>query len=247
MRNTFSMAVLFALSVSLVACSGVGAEGEEELGDEAAALTSRLSAGTRAVTTTRLRLREEASTDSRIIRVLDAGTQVTLVDGQPDSSFYKVKLASGQQGYCHGAYLTQAGGGATEPDATDPGSGTGTAFPTSGDIFRSRGTGYYPDDSPMEGGFVDRQGARLRTLQDYLAGRAEYVSVAMDTSAFRYGQKLRIKEFEARYGRNIEFRVVDTGGAFQGRGRSRIDICVKNASASVDATVNSMLTIAVVR
>src|SRR5688500_20390391 len=86
--------------------------------------------------------------------------------------------------------------------------------------FVSRGTGYYPANSRMEGGFVDRRGARLRTLQQFLAGNAEYVSVAMDTNAFRYGQRLRIKELEAKYGRAIVFRVVDTGGAFRGRGRS---------------------------
>src|SRR6185369_14928495 len=106
--------------------------------------------------------------------------------------------------------------------------------------------GYYPDSSALEGGFVDRKGVRLRTLQAYLNGSAEYVSVAMDTRAFSYGQKLRIKQLEQKYNRVIEFRVVDTGGAFQGRGRSRIDICTANNSAANDATINGSLTIAVV-
>ena len=107
--------------------------------------------------------------------------------------------------------------------------------------FVSRGTAYYPDASPLEGGFVDRRGAKLRTLQQFLAGEATYVSVAMDTNAFAYGQKLRIKELDAKYGRSIEFRVVDTGGAFSGKGRSRIDVCVKNRAASFDATINGTL------
>jgi len=107
--------------------------------------------------------------------------------------------------------------------------------------FVSRGTAYYPDASPLEGGFVDRRGAKLRTLQQFLAGEATYVSVAMDTTAFAYGQKLRIKELDAKYGRSIEFRVVDTGGAFRGKGRSRIDVCVKNRTASFDATINGTL------
>jgi 3D (Asp-Asp-Asp) domain-containing protein len=107
--------------------------------------------------------------------------------------------------------------------------------------FTSRATGYYPDSSALEGGFVDRRGARLRTLQQFLAGQADYVSVAMDSSAFPYGQHLRIRELEAKYGRAIDFRVVDTGGAFRGRGRSRIDICVSNRTNSLDPSVNRTL------
>lgn len=107
--------------------------------------------------------------------------------------------------------------------------------------FTSRGTAYYPANTRLEGGFVDRRGVRLRTLQQYLAGSADYVSVAMDSTAFRYGQRLRIKELETKYGRPIVFRVVDTGGAFRGKGRSRMDICVANQSASVDPTINGTL------
>lgn len=107
--------------------------------------------------------------------------------------------------------------------------------------FVSHGTGYYPARSALEGGFVDRKGVRLRTLQQFLAGQADYVSVAMDSSAFPYGQHLRIKELDAKYGRAIDFRVVDTGGAFRGKGRSRIDVCVANRSASVDPTINRAL------
>ncbi len=107
--------------------------------------------------------------------------------------------------------------------------------------FVARGTGYYPANSWMEGGFNDRMGNPLRTLQAFLAGRASYVSVAMDSRVFPYGTKLRIAEFERRYGRVIEFRVVDTGGAFAGQWTSRIDICVADYSASLDPTVNGYL------
>jgi 3D (Asp-Asp-Asp) domain-containing protein len=107
--------------------------------------------------------------------------------------------------------------------------------------FVSHGTGYYPDDSRMEGGFRDMRGARLRTLQQYLDGEADYVAIAMDTRVFHYGQRLRIKELEAKYGRSIVFRVVDTGGAFRGKGRSRMDICTANRSASLDPTINGTL------
>jgi 3D (Asp-Asp-Asp) domain-containing protein len=109
--------------------------------------------------------------------------------------------------------------------------------------FTARGSAYYPDSSALEGGFVDRRGARLRTLQQFLAGRAAYVSVAMDVNAFPYGQQLRIRELNAKYGRDIVFKVVDTGGAFRNKGRTRIDVCVADARAARDATINGTLTL----
>ncbi len=109
---------------------------------------------------------------------------------------------------------------------------------------QSRGSGYYPHNSRMEGGYVDRRGNRLHTLQDYLAGRAPYVSVAMDKNLrIPYGTKLRIAELEKKYGRPIEFRVVDTGGAFTNRGFSRIDICTASRRDSLDPTINGPLTL----
>jgi 3D (Asp-Asp-Asp) domain-containing protein len=117
------------------------------------------------------------------------------------------------------------------------------ALPAAPRSYRAIGTGYYPDASPLEGGFVDRQDQPLRTLQDFLAGRATYVSVAMDKQAFPYGTKLQIPELEAKYGRPIEFRVVDTGKAFRRKGTSRIDICTANERASMDATINGPLTL----
>lgn len=109
---------------------------------------------------------------------------------------------------------------------------------------KATGTGYYPDSSAMEGGYVDRQGKKLNTLQDFLAGKADYVSVAMDKNEkIPYGTKLRIPELEKKYGKPIEFRVVDTGGAFTGKGTSRIDICTANEKASTDPTINGPLTL----
>jgi 3D (Asp-Asp-Asp) domain-containing protein len=112
--------------------------------------------------------------------------------------------------------------------------------------FVSHGTGYYPSSSSLEGGFSDRLGKPLKTLQSFLNGNAAYASVAMDGSAFSYGTRLRIKELDAKYGRSIIFRVVDTGGAFRGKGRTRIDICTANMSASLDPTINGALHIDVI-
>jgi 3D (Asp-Asp-Asp) domain-containing protein len=112
--------------------------------------------------------------------------------------------------------------------------------------FRTKLTGYYPDSSALEGGFKDRLGKPLHTLQQYLNGDASYVSVAMDSSAFAYGTKLRIPSLEAKYGRRIEFRVVDTGGAFRGKGTSRMDVCVASYKASLDPVVNGSVDVEVV-
>jgi 3D (Asp-Asp-Asp) domain-containing protein len=140
-------------------------------------------------------------------------------------------------GVALGVALAVAGCSSTDgtDDATEGSSADALSVTSS---FTSKATGYYPSGSALEGGFVDRKGVKLRTLQQLLAGQADYVSVAMDSSAFPYGQHLRIKELEAKYGRAIDFRVVDTGGAFHGRGRSRIDICVANQSASLSPSVN---------
>lgn len=131
----------------------------------------------------------------------------------------------------------------SQPTPVGPSQPVDNFTPASGTKYNARGTGYYPDSSALEGGFVDRQDKPLRTLQDFLAGRSNYVSVAMDSKAFPYGTKLRIPELEAKYGRQIEFRVVDTGGAFVGKGTSRIDICTANKAASLDPTINGRLTL----
>ncbi|CAN0175841.1 unnamed protein product, partial [Phaeothamnion confervicola] len=110
--------------------------------------------------------------------------------------------------------------------------------------YSSTGTGYFPHNDKMEGGFNDRKGHKLHTLQDFLAGKADYVSVAMDNKAgIPYGSKLQIPQLEEKYGRPIEFRVVDTGGAFKGKGHSRIDICTADRRASLDPTINGPLTL----
>ncbi|MGA9520143.1 MAG: peptidoglycan-binding protein [Myxococcaceae bacterium] len=143
----------------------------------------------------------------------------------------------------------QASSGAFQRDQWIEANGASTSNVTpapdapQGKRYSAKGTGYYPDSSLMEGGYVDRKGHKLYTLQAYLAGKAPYVSVAMDSKAFPYGTKLRIAELEAKYGRQIEFRVVDTGGAFKGRGTSRIDICTANEKASLDPTINGKLTL----
>jgi 3D (Asp-Asp-Asp) domain-containing protein len=93
---------------------------------------------------------------------------------------------------------------------------------------KSEATLYTTENTAIEGGPKDRCGRPLSTLEDYLNGSAEYVSIAMDKSALQYGTVVRIPEIEKYFGLSqpIPFKVVDTGSAFYGKGMSRFDICV---------------------
>jgi len=115
--------------------------------------------------------------------------------------------------------------------------------------FKSWKTGYYPDNSHMEGGFVDREHKPLRTLQAYLRGKAAYVSVAMDYTdrRFPYGTMLRIPDVEKAFGRCILFRVVDTGGAFVGKGTAKIDLCNDNKRNTLGNYTNGWSNVFIVR
>lgn len=115
-------------------------------------------------------------------------------------------------------------------------------------VGNPKATGYYPHNSKMEGGFKDKIGKPLHTLQDFLDGSAPYVSIAIDKNLYKngtvkYGDSFRIPELEEKYGKKIIFKAVDTGGAFTGKGFGRIDICTENKSHSLDKTINSKLTL----
>ncbi|MBN9416131.1 MAG: hypothetical protein J0I12_11875 [Candidatus Eremiobacteraeota bacterium] len=133
-----------------------------------------------------------------------------------------------------------------KPDPMNPAAGGPTG------IHQSKGTGYYPSNSKMEGGFNDRKGNKLATLQDFLEGKSKYVSVAMDKNQkIPYGKNLNIKELDAKYKdqlkamgkEHIDFRVTDTGGAFTNKGTGRLDIATRDRKASLDPTINGPLTL----
>lgn len=107
-------------------------------------------------------------------------------------------------------------------------------------------TAYHPTSSAtgsaenvMEGGPLDRRGFPLMfefgkhtmrlTLEEFLAGRAPYVAVAMDVfpRGPRYSTTMRCPELERELNKGLPilFMVVDTGGAFRGKGMGRMDIC----------------------
>lgn len=122
-------------------------------------------------------------------------------------------------------------------------------IPANGKIVGTpKATGYYPHNSKMEGGFKDKIGKPLHTLQDFLNGSASYVSIAIDKNLYKngtvkYGDNFRIPEMEQKYGKKIIFKAVDTGGAFTGKDFGRIDICTANERCSLDKTFNSKLTL----
>lgn len=122
---------------------------------------------------------------------------------------------------------TSTGGTAASGANTTSGAPSTISGQTKG---TAKGTGYYPDSSALEGGYVDKKGAKLCTLQDFLAGKAPYVSIALDNNLYKsgqvkYGDTFRIPELEQKYGKQIIFKAVDTGGAFTGKGFGRVDIC----------------------
>ena len=111
--------------------------------------------------------------------------------------------------------------------------------------YKAKGSGYFPANTKMEGGEKDARGNQLRTLQDFLKGNVTYVSCAMDKTVQSkfHGTKIQIPELDKKYGKAIEFRVVDTGGAFKGKGYTRIDICTASSADSVEPTINGWLTL----
>lgn len=112
-----------------------------------------------------------------------------------------------------------------------------------GPSHTARGTGYYPDSSALEGGFHTRYGDPLSTLQGFLSGKHNHVSLAMDKNLGRVKRKVCISELNVKYGKQIPFVVEDTGGAFTGKSWSRVDIATKDRKASLDPTINGKLTI----
>jgi len=113
---------------------------------------------------------------------------------------------------------------------------------------KTRGSGYYPHNSAMEGGYKDMRGKKLHTLQDFLKGKSPYVSIALDKNLYKkgsvkYGDTFRIPELEKKYGRPIVFKAVDTGGAFTNKGFSRVDICCGSRKDTLDKTINGKLTL----
>ncbi|KAL1506018.1 hypothetical protein ABEB36_005455 [Hypothenemus hampei] len=107
-------------------------------------------------------------------------------------------------------------------------------------------TAYFPDytDSDHEFGYQDKRGRKLRTLQDYLDDRAEFVTLSMDDHlGIPYGTQVCIPELNKHFGHKILLEVRDSSYDLLGRGYSRADICVRTEIDSYDLNVNKFVTL----
>jgi hypothetical protein len=124
-------------------------------------------------------------------------------------------------------------------------------------------------EAKMQGGVYDRLGKPLYSLEDYLEGKAPYVSLACDHTAgppgnaaqFRkYGMKVWIPEISENIGAYVEgvtnpprmilFRLVDTGGHFFGEkkkvrvaGYEPIDVCRRRRPAGSQSFSGKLTTL----
>ncbi|XP_045479493.1 uncharacterized protein LOC123684320 [Harmonia axyridis] len=107
-------------------------------------------------------------------------------------------------------------------------------------------TAYYPDydDEDNQKGYQDSKGHKLRTLQDYIDDRTNYVTLAMDeTLNIPYGTKACIPELNQHFGHRVIFEVRDTSSDSKGSRYKRAEICVRTEIDSYDISVNRMATL----
>lgn len=101
-----------------------------------------------------------------------------------------------------------------------------------------KATGYTPENTAMEGGPQDRYGKPLQTLQQFLSGKSQYVSAAMDEKLGAVKRKICSPELNAAFGKALKLYVVDTGQAFTGRGWARIDVANDNQAGAQSPKLN---------
>lgn len=113
-------------------------------------------------------------------------------------------------------------------------------------------TGYWPweartaTDRKREGGTHDRKGWPLHALEDYLEGRAPFVSLSADPALFDYGQAVVLDVPGLPAG--VRGRIVDTGENFQEPGKKYrhpghqpVDLCVRRRARWNKAAVGRMV------
>ncbi|KAB0795473.1 hypothetical protein PPYR_12312 [Photinus pyralis] len=90
----------------------------------------------------------------------------------------------------------------------------------------------------------DIKGKKLRSLQDYLDDRSDFVTLAMDEKlGLPYGTKVCIPEFDTHYRQHVKFEVRDQGTNLKGMGYKRADVFVRSEMDSYDTTVNNKVTL----
>ena len=164
------------------------------------------------VTASELNVRSGPGTSYSIITCIYKGAIVEIIS--ESNGWYKVYYSGSNVGWVSGSYVTKAG------------SSSGTRMT---DFYL---TGYYPDDSPMEGGYFDCLGNDLSTLQQYLNYNAKYVSIAVDKTLIALKSIVHIDGF-TRDGEPVKFWACDVGSAIKNK---HIDICVANEQESYKVT-----------
>ncbi|KAK5645385.1 hypothetical protein RI129_006685 [Pyrocoelia pectoralis] len=108
---------------------------------------------------------------------------------------------------------------------------------------------YFPANLEDEDdSFRDIKGKRLRSLQDYLDNRSEFVTLAMDEKlGLPYGTNVCIPELNTYFKRYLKFQVRDSGTDLMGMGYKRADIFVRTEVDSYDTVVNSKATLVFVK
>ncbi|XP_003703177.3 uncharacterized protein LOC100877542 [Megachile rotundata] len=108
---------------------------------------------------------------------------------------------------------------------------------------------YYPVfDSDNESDYLDARAKKLRTLQDFLDGRNEFVTVSMDLdSGIPYGTKVCIPELNAKFQRRIPLEVRDRSHYGDVKSKlpdfSHVDICVRTEEDTYDHSVNGVVSL----
>ncbi|XP_043506696.1 uncharacterized protein LOC122527009 [Frieseomelitta varia] len=108
---------------------------------------------------------------------------------------------------------------------------------------------YYPVfDSDNESDYLDARMKKLRTLQDYIDERAEFVTVSMDLdSGIPYGTKLCIPELNEKFLRKIPLEARDKSHYNNVKTNSpdfsHVDICVRTEEDTYDNSVNRVVTL----
>ncbi len=123
------------------------------------------------------------------------------------------------------------------------------------DTFDSVASLYSIENTKMEGGAYDRcdykkappeDRRRLSTLEDYLAGKTNWVAIAMDSKVVPYGTMVRIPKLEDQLkahgmypGGPIIFVITDGGSAFDGILKwKRFDLCVGDNKDDINKKFN---------
>jgi hypothetical protein len=95
----------------------------------------------------------------------------------------------------------------------------------------------------LDEGSLDVGGRRLATLEAFLDGDVEFVSVAVDLAAIGPGVSLRIPALETALGQAIPLRAVHQTERTLGTGTALLEVCVSERDPRWSALLDRILTV----